>query len=72
VRGKAKSKPFNGAINLDVRDSFMDCDAFRDPPAPAGSPNVLVVRYDDTGLAAWSPMAGGSRCRRWTGSRLRD
>ena len=27
-------------------------------PAPAGAPNVLVVLYDDTGLAAWSPYGG--------------
>ena len=26
--------------------------------APAGAPNVLLVLYDDTGLAAWSPFGG--------------
>ena len=26
--------------------------------APRGSPNILIVLYDDTGLAAWSPYGG--------------
>src|SRR6185369_11806566 len=25
---------------------------------PRGAPNVLVILYDDTGLAAWSPYGG--------------
>ncbi len=50
-------KPFNGRINLDVRDSVADWDAFIDKP-PEGAPNVLVVLYDDTGQAAWSPYGG--------------
>ena len=33
-------------------------DPFREPPAPEGAPNVLLVLYDDTGLAAWSPYGG--------------
>jgi arylsulfatase len=28
------------------------------PKAPAGAPNVLIVLYDDTGQAAWSPFGG--------------
>ena len=43
---------FNGHIELDVRDSTPDWDAFLSDRAPRGSPNVLVVLYDDTGLAA--------------------
>ena len=49
---------FNGVINLDVRDSVPDWDAFLPQKAPAGAPNVLVVLFDDTGLAAWSPYGG--------------
>ncbi|MBV9358702.1 MAG: sulfatase-like hydrolase/transferase, partial [Chloroflexi bacterium] len=52
------AKPFKGTINLDVRDSTPDWDAFLPDKAPAGAPNVLVVLYDDTGLAAWSPFGG--------------
>jgi arylsulfatase A-like enzyme len=51
-------KPFNGVINLDIRDSTPDWEPFTLPKAPADAPNVLVVLYDDTGLAAWSPFGG--------------
>jgi arylsulfatase len=51
-------KQFNGHIELDVRDSTPDWDAFLADRAPQGSLNVLVVLYDDTGLAAWSPFGG--------------
>ena len=47
------AKQFKGEINLDVRDSTPDWDAFLADRAPEGSPNVLVVLYDDTGCAAW-------------------
>ena len=49
---------FTGIINLDVRDSTPDWSAFTAPPAPDGAPNVLVVLFDDTGIAAWSPYGG--------------
>jgi len=52
------AKQFNGRINLDVRDSVADWDAFTAQPAPEGAPNVLVVLYDDTGQVAWSPYGG--------------
>src|SRR6188508_3068463 len=52
------SKPFQGEVKLDVRDSTADWSAFLPERAPAGSPNVLVVLYDDTGQAAWSPYGG--------------
>jgi arylsulfatase A-like enzyme len=51
-------KTFAGKIELDVRDSTSDWDAFLPEKAPAGAPNVLVVLYDDTGQAAWSPYGG--------------
>jgi arylsulfatase len=49
---------FKGKIELDVRDSIPDWDPFVPPRAPEGAPNVLIVLYDDTGLAAWSPFGG--------------
>ncbi len=49
---------FHGVINLDIRDSTPDWTPFLAKRAPAGAPNVLVVLYDDTGLAAWSPFGG--------------
>ena len=52
------SKPFEGVIKLDVRDSKPDWAPYTLPTPPKGSPNVLVVLFDDTGLAAWSPFGG--------------
>jgi hypothetical protein len=52
------TKPFQDKIELDIRDSVPDWDAFLADKAPEDAPNVLVVLYDDTGLAAWSPFGG--------------
>jgi arylsulfatase A-like enzyme len=49
---------FKGKIELDVRQSTADWGPFNPKRAPEGSPNVLLVLYDDTGLAAWSPFGG--------------
>jgi len=49
---------FKGTINLDIRDSKPDWDAFLYTKAPQDAPNVLVILYDDTGQAAWSPYGG--------------
>jgi arylsulfatase len=51
-------RPFQGEIKLDIRDSKPDWGAYLADKAPEGAPNVLVVLYDDTGLAAWSPFGG--------------
>jgi arylsulfatase A-like enzyme len=51
-------KQFKGKINLDVRDSKADWGPYEQPKAPEGTPNVLIILYDDTGLAAWSPFGG--------------
>jgi hypothetical protein len=52
------ARPFKGTISLDIRDSKPDWPAFLADKAPKDAPNVLVVLYDDTGLAAWSPFGG--------------
>ncbi|WP_395331753.1 arylsulfatase [Novosphingobium sp. BL-8H] len=52
-------RPFQGRVELDIRDSQADWDAYLDAKAPEGAPNVLVILYDDTGQAAWSPYGGG-------------
>ncbi|QNE34883.1 arylsulfatase [Leifsonia shinshuensis] len=49
---------FNGTIKLDIRDSVPDWTPYLEAAAPEGAPNVLVILYDDTGLAAWSPYGG--------------
>ncbi len=51
-------RPFKGTIDLDIRKSTPDWDAFLDAKAPKDAPNVLVILYDDTGQAAWSPYGG--------------
>ena len=51
-------KPFNGVIKLDVRDSTPDWTPFLPPQPPKDAPNVLIILYDDTGQAAWSPYGG--------------
>jgi Arylsulfatase A and related enzymes len=51
-------KPFNGVIKLDVRDSTPDWTPFLPPQPPKDAPNILIVLYDDTGQAAWSPYGG--------------
>ena len=51
-------REFRGSINLDVQDSTEDWEAFLADRAPEGAPNVLVVLYDDTGQAPWSPYGG--------------
>ncbi|MDI1466047.1 arylsulfatase [Catellatospora sp. KI3] len=49
---------FKGVIKLDVRDSVADWTPYESPKAPEGAPNVLIVLFDDTGLAAWEPFGG--------------
>ena len=49
---------FKGTIKLDVRDSVADWGPYTPKRAPEGAPNILIVLYDDTGLAAWSPYGG--------------
>jgi arylsulfatase len=50
--------PFNGIINLDVRDSVPDWSPYEQPKAPDGAPNVLFVVWDDTGYGALEPFGG--------------
>jgi arylsulfatase len=57
-RDGVSNKEFKGVIKLDVRDSTPDWGPYELKKAPEGAPNVLIVLYDDTGLAAWSPYGG--------------
>ena len=49
---------FKGTIKRDIRDSVADWTPYELPKAPEGAPNVLVILYDDTGMASWSPYGG--------------
>src|SRR4051812_12839703 len=53
-----KTQPFKGDIKLDVRESTADWKPYIRKKAPEGSPNILFILYDDTGLATWSPYGG--------------
>ncbi len=55
---QAQQPAFKGEVKLDVRDSKPDWAPFIRKKAPEGSPNILFILYDDTGLAAWSPYGG--------------
>lgn len=56
--GTGIDEGFDGKIELDVRDSTPDWKPFELKKAPEGAPNILIVLYDDTGLASWSPFGG--------------
>lgn len=56
--GSTEVADFNGDIELDVRNSTPDWTPFTPKRAREGSPNILFVLYDDTGLGAWSPYGG--------------
>jgi len=52
------AKQFKGTINIDVRNSVEDWDAFTQPSPPKGSPNVVILLWDDTGIATWDFYGG--------------
>jgi arylsulfatase len=49
---------FNGKIELDVRNSVADWKPYLPKSAAEGSPNILLILFDDTGISAWSPYGG--------------
>ncbi|WP_460796050.1 arylsulfatase [Microbacterium sp. GXF0217] len=52
------AKEFAGKIALDVRDSVADWGPYEPTRASQDVPNILVILYDDTGMASWSPYGG--------------
>ena len=56
--GQPEATGFKGKMELDVRDSEPDWGPYTPKSAPEGSPNILFILYDDTGLATWSPYGG--------------
>jgi arylsulfatase len=57
-RRKIMTKKFKGTINVDIRDSVPDWTPYTQPLPPEGSPNVLVLMWDDTGFASWEAYGG--------------
>jgi len=56
---QAQEDTFKGVMKTDIRDSTPDWKPFSSKKAKDGSPNILFILYDDTGLAAWSAFGGG-------------
>lgn len=52
------AKAFQGAINIDIRDSVPDWAPYVQPMAPDGAPNILYIVMDDTGFGAWDMFGG--------------
>jgi arylsulfatase A-like enzyme len=49
---------FDGKIELNIRDSEPDWGPYAAPTAPEGSPNILYLVWDDTGIATWDCFGG--------------
>jgi arylsulfatase A-like enzyme len=45
-------------VNMDVRDSVADWEPYTQTKAPPGSPNVLYIVWDDTGIGALDIFGG--------------
>ncbi|MGZ6582310.1 MAG: arylsulfatase [Gaiellaceae bacterium] len=52
------SKPFQGVINVDIRDSKPDWAPFEPPRAPDGAPSVVYIVLDDVGFSALGCYGG--------------
>jgi arylsulfatase len=52
------SKPFQGVINVDIRDSVPDWAPFEAPKAPDGAPNVVYIVLDDVGYSVLGSCGG--------------
>ena len=52
------SRPFQGTINVDDRDSVPDWAPYVQPVAPEGAPNVIYIVLDDVGYSAMEPWGG--------------
>ena len=51
-------QPFQGVVNIDVRDSVPDWEPFQPPVAPQGSANVVYIVLDDVGFSALGCYGG--------------
>jgi len=52
------AKPFEGTIDLDIRNSEPDWEPFEPPKAPEGAPSVVYIVLDDVGFSAMSCYGG--------------
>jgi len=52
------SRPFQGTINVDIKDSVPDWEPYTQPIAPQGAPSVVYVVLDDVGFSAIESFGG--------------
>ena len=52
------TKPWKGKIALDIREATPDWEPFIQPHAPEGSPNVLMIVWDDVGYGTMDTYGG--------------
>ena len=52
------TRKFTGTIEVDVKNSTQDWDAYTQVTPPKGSPNVVIILWDDTGIASWDFYGG--------------
>jgi len=52
------SKPFEGVVNVDIRDSKPDWAPFEPAKAPDGAPSVVYIVLDDVGFSALGCYGG--------------
>src|ERR1700712_2423852 len=52
------AKPFNGVINVDIKDSVPDWSPYIAAKAPDGAPNIIYIVLDDVGFSAMQPYGG--------------
>jgi len=52
------SKPFQGTISVDIRDSVPYWAPFEPPKAPDGAPSVVYIVLDDVGFSAMNSYGG--------------
>jgi arylsulfatase A-like enzyme len=52
------TRRFRGKVALDIRDSVPDWVPYLAPRAPEGTPNVLVIAWDDVGYGAMDVFGG--------------
>jgi arylsulfatase len=52
------ARKFEGTIATDIRDSEQDWGAYTQASPPEGSPNVVFLLWDDTGIATWDFYGG--------------
>jgi len=52
------ARKFEGTVATDVRNSTEDWGAYTQTSPPEGSPNVVYLLWDDTGIATWDFYGG--------------